>query len=153
MKGCRAFHYLTAGMVLLCCTMSLLASAGDVQLKTDHPWYPGELSCSTFERLFATQAEVYRRVTGRSVESDEDKALASWYWRNLHFAHGEEGGVDCFGRGFEQVEWNREYWTGLFAHGIGLCGTTSAIDSRREPDSSKITVERSWSSSAHLPAP
>jgi hypothetical protein len=126
MKGCRAFHYLTAGMVLLCCTMSLLASAGDVQLKTDHPWYPGELSCSTFERLFATQAEVYRRVTGRSVESDEDKALASWYWRNLHFAHGEEGGVDCFGRGFEHAEWNREYWTGLFAHGFALCGTTHA---------------------------
>src|SRR5687768_7340800 len=79
-----------------------LAAAGDVQLKTDHPWYPGELSCSTFDRLFATQAEVYRRVTGRSVESDEDKALASWYWRNLHFAHGEEGAADCFGRGFDK---------------------------------------------------
>ena len=41
-------------------------SVGDPQVKTDHPWYPGELSCSTWERLFRTQAEVYRRVTGRS---------------------------------------------------------------------------------------
>src|SRR5437588_880328 len=90
------------------------AEIGDPQLMTDHPWYPGELSCSTFERLFKTQAQVYKRVTGRSVETDEDKALASWYWRNLHFAHGEEGSVDCFGRGFENGEWNREYWTGLF---------------------------------------
>ena len=108
------------------CANVALASAGDVQLKTDHPWYPGELSCSTFDRLFATQAEVYQRATGRSVESEEDKALASWYWRNLHYAHGEEGAADCFGRGFDKGEWNREYWTGLFAHGFGLCGTTHA---------------------------
>jgi hypothetical protein len=77
-------------------------AVGDPQLKTDHPWYPGELSCSTFERLFKTQAELYRRVTGRSVDTDEDKALASWYWRNLHYAHGEEGGPDCFGNGLRR---------------------------------------------------
>ena len=40
------------------------ADVGDPQVRTDHPWYPGELACSTFERLFATQAEGYRRVTG-----------------------------------------------------------------------------------------
>ena len=34
------------------------ADVGDPQVRTDHPWYPGELSCSTFERLFATQAGV-----------------------------------------------------------------------------------------------
>src|SRR4051812_41130091 len=117
---------LFAVLAHLCCTSASPGAVGDPQVMTDHPWYPGELSCSTFERLFKTQADVYRRVTGRSVDSDEDKALASWYWRNLHFAHGEEGSVDCFGRGFEHGEWNREYWTGLFAHGFGLCGTTHA---------------------------
>jgi hypothetical protein len=100
------------------------ASSGDPQLKTDHPWYPGELSCSTFERLFATQAALYKRVTGREVVSDEDKALASWYWRNLHYAHGEEGKGDCMNTGFANAEWNRDYWNGLFAEGFGLCGTT-----------------------------
>ncbi len=102
------------------------AAVGDPQIKTTHPWYPGELSCSTFERLFATQAEAYKRVTGRDVSTDEDKALASWYWRNLHFAHGEGGNQNCFAAGFKNGETNRDYWTGLFAHGFALCGTTHA---------------------------
>ncbi len=100
--------------------------ASDPQLKTTHPFYPGELSCSSFERLAATQAEVYQRITGRSVLMDEDKALAAWYWRNLHYAHGEEGKGDCFDAGFGKGEGNRDYWHGLFAHGFGLCGTTHA---------------------------
>ncbi len=113
-------------LVILGFAGSVQASSGDPQIKTDDPWYPGELSCSTFDRLFKTQAELYTRVTGRKVESDEDKALASWYWRNLHYAHGEEGQCDLFGQGFKKSEWNRDYWTGLFAHGFGLCGTTHA---------------------------
>lgn len=35
------------------------AGVGDPQLKTDDPWYPGELSSSTFPRLFKTEAELY----------------------------------------------------------------------------------------------
>lgn len=102
------------------------AGVGDPQLRTDHPWYPGELACSTFERLFATQAETYRRVTGIEPRTDEQKALASWLWRNTHYWHGEEGAEDLWGRGFTQGGdlRTREYWTGLFAHGFGLCGTT-----------------------------
>ncbi len=103
--------------------LSLHAECGDPQVMTDDPWYPGELSCSTFPRLFKTEAEVYRRVTGRGVDSDEDKALAAWYWRNLHFAHGEEGHPDTFDRTSHSA-WNREYWTGLYAFGFGICGTT-----------------------------
>jgi len=101
------------------------AEVGDSQLKTDDPWYPGELSCSTFPRLFATQARLYKRITGRSVNTDEDKALASWYWRNLNYWHGEEGQRDCFNGKFGGDK-NREYWTGLFADGFALCGTTHA---------------------------
>jgi hypothetical protein len=101
----------------------LRAGVGDPQLKTDHPWYPGELSCSNFNRLFKTEAELYQRVTGRAVKSDEDKALAAWYWRNLHYAHGEEGERDCFTGGFSGAT-TRDYWTGLFADGFALCGTT-----------------------------
>jgi hypothetical protein len=65
-------------------------------------------------------------ATTLGVDSDEDKALASWYWRNLHYAHGEEGKGNCLvdPAGFSRSEWNREYWQGLFAHGFGLCGTT-----------------------------
>lgn len=103
------------------------AGIGDPQLGTDHPWYAGELSCSTFERLFATQARLFERVTGRAPQSDEDRALAAWMWRNLHYAHGEEGAENLWGTGFRQGDTTtREYWTGLFAHGFGLCGTTHA---------------------------
>lgn len=113
-------------LLLLSVTFPLAAGIGDPQLRTDHPWYPGELAMSRFDRLFATQAALYKRVTGRDVASDEDKALASWLWRNTHYAHADEGKQDCFAAGFEKAEWNRDYWTGLFAHGFGLCGTTHA---------------------------
>jgi len=104
----------------------LRADVGDPQIKTDHPWYPGELACSTFERLFQTEAAQYRHETGISPASDQDKALASWFWRNTHFAHGEEGAEDLWGSGFTKGAdlRTREYWTGLFADGFALCGTT-----------------------------
>lgn len=115
-----------AAALLALAPASVRAGAGDPQVATDHPWYPGELSCSTFDRLFATQAAVYQRVTGRDCSSDEDKALASWLWRNAHYFHAEEGAQDLWGKGFRKGGdlRNREYWTGLFSHGYGLCGTT-----------------------------
>lgn len=101
------------------------AGVGDPQLRTDHPWYPGELSCSSFERLFRTQAEMYERVTGEPPVTEEQRALAAWFWRNTHFAHGEEGVEDLFDRGFAAGNnTTRDYWTGLFSHGFALCGVT-----------------------------
>ncbi len=104
------------------------AGVGDPQIRTEHPWYPGELALSTFDRLFATQAEAFRHVTGRRPETDQDKALAAWLWRNTHYWHGEEGAEDLWGKGFTAGGdlRGREYWTGMFAHGFGLCGTTHA---------------------------
>lgn len=102
------------------------AGVGDPQIRTDHPWYPGELAISTFPRLFATQAEAYERATNKRVDSDEAKALASWFWRNTHYWHGEAGGRDLWGEGLAKGKDRRlrEYWNGLFAYGFGLCGTT-----------------------------
>jgi len=100
------------------------AGVGDPQLKTDHPWYPGELSCSTFERLFQTQADLYERVTGRTIVSDEDKALASWFWRNLNYFHCTGGREDFGDKSVKEGEETREYWTGLFGFGYGLCYST-----------------------------
>jgi hypothetical protein len=113
--------------VLFLAGASARAGVGDPQVRTEHPWYPGELACSTFERLFATQAALYQRVTGIKADTDHHKALAAWLWRNTHYAHGEEGALDLWGRGFTSGDLrNREYWIGLFAHGFGLCGTTHA---------------------------
>jgi hypothetical protein len=107
-------------------TQCASAGVGNPQVRTDHPWYPGELACSTFERLFATQAEVYERVVGRKPVTDQDRALAAWLWRNTHYWHGEEGAEDLWGKGLGKGPdiRLREYWTGLYANGFGLCGTT-----------------------------
>ena len=56
---------IVASVLLLLAAGAAHADNGDPQTRTDHPWYPGELSCSTFDRLFATQAELYKRVTGQ----------------------------------------------------------------------------------------
>jgi len=104
------------------------AGVGDPQVATNHAWYPGELACSTFERLQETQAVMFEAVTGRRPSTDEQRVLASWLWRNTHYWHGEPGAEDLWGRGFSNNAGSttREYWTGLFAHGFALCGTTHA---------------------------
>ena len=126
-KSRSAVNRLAGALLAVALSTALLrADVGDPQLRTDHPWYPGELALSTFERLFATQAEQYQRATGTKPVTDEQRALASWFFRNTHYAHGEEGAMDWWGKGFQAGGdlRNREYWTGLFAHGFGLCGTT-----------------------------
>ncbi len=107
-------------------TTTARAGVGDPQIRTDHVWYPGELACSTFQRLFVSQAELYCHVVGVTPTTDEQKALAAWLWRNTHYWHGEEGAEDLWGKGFTHGSdlRTRAYWTGLFAHGFGLCGTT-----------------------------
>jgi hypothetical protein len=117
---------IACGFLTTCIIGRSMADVGDPQVRTDHPWYPGELACSTFERLFATHAELYQRVVGTEPTTDQEKALASWLWRNTHYSHAEEGTEDLWGQGFTKGPdmRTREYWTGLFAHGFGLCGTT-----------------------------
>ena len=120
---------LLAALLAAAAAADLSADVGDPQTRTDHPWYPGELSCSTFDRLFATQSELFKRVTGVEPKTDEEKALASWYWRNLNYYHAEEGTEDPWGKGWTPGEppatnWTRDYWTGLFSNGFGLCYTT-----------------------------
>lgn len=116
-------------ITILAIATSALAGVGDPQLRTDHVWYPGELAFSSFERLQATQAKLFKHVVGRAPKTEEDRVLAAWVWRNTHFWHGEQGVEDLLGTGFRDKEYKlvtRDYWTGLFAHGFGLCGTSHA---------------------------
>ncbi len=123
--ACRMFVvvFITTAIVT-----KVFGGVGDPQVATDHPWYPGELACSTFERLAETQAALYERVVSVRPTSDEQRVLAAWLWRNTHYWHGEQGVEDLWGTGFHNAtdSATRDYWTGLFAHGFGLCGTTHA---------------------------
>src|ERR1700722_19095346 len=96
----NTIRFILIASVLLLPATSAQADVGDPQIRTDHPWYPGELACSTFDRLFATQAAVYERVVGVKPVTDEQKALAAWLWRNTHYCHAEEGVEDLWGKGF-----------------------------------------------------
>ena len=102
------------------------ADIGDPQLRTDHPYYPGELAISTFERLFESQAKAYELATGKKVVTEQDKALAAWFWRNTHYWHETCGKRDLWGQGLGKGgdARIREYWNGMFGYGFGLCGTT-----------------------------
>lgn len=104
------------------------AGVGDPQIKTEHPYYPGELAASTFPRLFAAQAKLYEHVVGHAPRTEQEKVLASWLWRNTHYWHGEPGVENLWGDGFENGSNrnSRDYWTGLYAYGFALCGTTHA---------------------------
>ena len=123
--ACRMFVvvFITTAIVT-----KVFGGVGDPQVATDHPWYPGELAFSTFERLAETQAALYERVVSVRPTSDEQRVLAAWLWRNTHYWHGEQGVEDLWGTGFHNTmdSATRDYWTGLFAHGFGLCGTTHA---------------------------
>jgi hypothetical protein len=91
MHRLRIVQSLWAMLLIELLAAAAQAGVGDPQIRTDHPWYPGELACSTFERLAATHAEVFERVVGRKPTSDEDRALAAWLWRNTHYWHGDKG--------------------------------------------------------------
>jgi len=69
---------------LIIVAASARADVGDPQVRTDHPWYPGELACSTFARLFATQAELYERVVAEDVQEARARALAILRRRGVH---------------------------------------------------------------------
>ncbi len=130
MNGRKQFYRIALIVCLLVMSFvsESIAGVGDPQVATDHVWYPGELAYSTFERLAETQAALYEHVTGDRPTTDEQRVLAAWLWRNTHFWHGEQGVEDLWGKGFQNDTdtATREYWTGLFAHGFGLCGTTHA---------------------------
>lgn len=130
MNGRKQFYRIALIVCLLVMSFvsESIAGVGDPQVATDHVWYPGELAYSTFERLVETQAALYEHVTGERPTTDEQRVLAAWLWRNTHFWHGEQGVEDLWGKGFhnDTDTATREYWTGLFAHGFGLCGTTHA---------------------------
>src|SRR5437762_1116064 len=79
-RGCNL--RLANWVVMLCAAAMARAEVGDPQIGTDHPWYPGELACSSFVRLFASEGEQYRRATHVEPKTEQEKALAAWFWRN-----------------------------------------------------------------------
>ncbi len=130
---CPRTVWLLATVAVMAVCGQAPAGVGDPQIMTDHPYFGGELSCSTMRRTIETAYRQYRHRTGLEVVSDQDKALALWYWRNTHFWHTEDAYLDYWGTGFGDGQapsggdmFPREYWLGLFSQGSALCGAAHA---------------------------
>lgn len=105
---------------------SLRAGVGDPQIKTNHPYYQGELSCSTYERVAeSSEALLASLPGGRRPKTDTERLVALWAWRVMHHQHAD--GNDVFiGPGARLA--GADGWTfcrdglvGLFSHSTGLC--------------------------------
>ena len=130
---CRLSHVVMVTVLSL--TAQALADVGDPQVRTDHPWYPGELAISTFDRLCSRRKPRFTSaLLAMRVDSDEHQAP----WRR---GCGETRtiGMDklatvIFGaKGLppEATLRLREYWNGLFGYGFGLMWyDTFAVDGR-----------------------
>src|ERR1041385_7799082 len=71
--------------ILLCSTLHAANVVGDPQIKTDDPYYPGELSCSTLSRLVNTALNTPGRPS--TGDATKDQILKLWYWRLEHYFH------------------------------------------------------------------
>ena len=125
MSGCTGMFLVV--LAVLIGSVPVMAGVGDPQIMTDHPYFAGELSCSTVQRTAETAYNQYRRRTGLEVTSGQDKALALWFWRCTHYWHTEDAYMDYWGSGFGDGQsptggdmFPREYWLALFSRGSSL---------------------------------
>jgi len=108
------------------CVSQLMAAVADPQVKTDHPFYQGELSCSTYERVRdASFAHFASLPGGKTPTTETEKLVALWAWRVAHHQHAD--GNDCYyganARLGSSDGWSfcRDGLVGLFSHSTGLC--------------------------------
>ncbi len=103
------------------------AQAGDPQLKTDHPYYPGELGMSTPQRAVQTALSTPRGTLGSST--NRDKMIRLFLWRAETFAHLYSPavynlpGVQPNPQADNPLMTDYDGMRGLFSYGFGLCGT------------------------------
>ena len=124
----RMLPCLVAALVLSLAGVSL-AGVPDPQIKTDHPVYGGELTCSTLDRAVAEAYRVFAERYGHQPETDSEKLVALWIWQCEHHMHacdpyvyGGPGQIDAKDGWMETRDWQ----LGQFSFGFSLCYTIHA---------------------------
>jgi len=103
-----------------------LGGVGDPQIKTDHPYYKGELSCSTYERVRDTSYAHFASLPGgKTPVTETEKLVALWAWRTINHQHADGNDVHI-GVGARFADANgymycRDGLVGMFSHSTGLC--------------------------------
>jgi hypothetical protein len=106
------------------------AQAGDPQLRTDHPHFPGELAMSTPPRVVSTALAMPRGSLGNTT--NRDKLIRLFLWRAEHYGHLHSPaiynlpGVKPNPLAINQLMIDNDGMRALFSYGFGLCGTNHA---------------------------
>jgi hypothetical protein len=129
-------HHVPPRLIALTILCSVAVSAranaqvGDPQLRTDHPYFPGELALSTPARVIATALATPRGTLGNGT--NRDKLIRLFLWRAEHYGHLHSPaiynlpGVKPNPLAANQLMTDNDGMRGLFSYGFGLCGTNHA---------------------------
>lgn len=113
-------------VVLWMAGLQLRASAVDVTVRTDHPFYPGE-------GAFQTVQDCVTFATSGAGKAEQDQALALYHWLLTHQWHLMSPMEWCVpgrtpdnrsGGDYESVVFDAS--RARFSYGYGLCGTVHA---------------------------
>ncbi len=112
---------------------SAWAQTGDPQLKTDHPYSPGEGAMSTPARAVALALATPRGSLGSA--SNRDRMIRLFLWRAEHYAHLNSPQVynlpgvapnPAVENSTTPLMIDYDAMRGLFSYGFGVCGTNHA---------------------------
>jgi len=115
---------------VLAFSASAWAQTGDPELKTDHPYFPGEAAMSTPTKAVAHALAIPRGSLGNST--NRDKLIRIFLWRGEHFAHQISPAVYNLPAVTPNPSADNPLMTdydamrAMFSYGYGLCGTNHA---------------------------
>lgn len=110
--------------------LSLILQAGDPQLRTDDPYFPGEGALSTPAKCLQAAWAAPRGSLGSAT--NREKLIRLFLWRAEHFAHLNSPetyalpGLTPNPSAPNSLLTDYDGMRGLFSYGWGLCGTNHA---------------------------
>jgi hypothetical protein len=129
-RGLSGGTFLAAALIAVLGAAPVSAQVGDPELKTDHPYYPGELGLSTPARAVSTALSRSRGTLGNST--NRDKMIRLFLWRGEHYGHllspavYNLPGVQPDPAGDNPLMTDYDGMRALFSYGWGVCGTNHA---------------------------
>ncbi|MGD0090058.1 MAG: MBG domain-containing protein [Planctomycetota bacterium] len=128
-----AWVFVTAAAALATLAPAFAAGSavGDPEIKTDHPYYQGELAYSNLSNLVASALA----TTGRPTTGDpvKDQIIKLWYWRIEHYYHQWSPqeynlpGVVPNPPNDNPLMIDRDCLSQQFSFGYGVCGTNHSM--------------------------
>lgn len=106
------------------------AQTGGPELKTDHPYFPGEAAMSTPSRAVTHAMAIPRGSLGSST--NRDKLIRLFLWRAEHYSHLDSPAIHALPgvapdpHGGNVLMTDYDSMRAMFSYGYGVCGTNHA---------------------------